>query len=179
MHIFPYILGYLLLGLVWAVTDPTGRPGFKDRSKTTALLMTIMAFQLASALFFPWPATSVDGLATGLGRILFWGGFLLAVWAKLQMKHNWGVPAQHAIARQKTLVTAGPFRYTRNPIYVGLIFMALGASLAIRSVLFPFVFLFIIHIRRIVSIEEPLLTKHFGKAYDEYKRRVPRFLLFF
>jgi protein-S-isoprenylcysteine O-methyltransferase Ste14 len=185
MHIVPYLVGYILLSLIWVLTDPTSRKLFytpteflkKDQSKTTTYMTLIMLPQLVSGLFFPWPTTQFDALVSGIGNVIFWFGFILTVWAKLTMKHNWGAPAQHTIARQKTLVTWGPFRYTRNPIYVGLILMAIAASLAMRSIFTPLVILFIMHIRQMVAVEETLLLKHFGKSYKEYLKRVPRFLV--
>ena len=108
---------------------------------------------------------------------MFWMGFGIAVWAKFTMKKNWGMPAQHDVYRQNLLVTTGPFLYTRNPIYVGLSLMALGASLGVRSILTPLVILFFIHLKRMVATEEQLLLKHFGSRYRDYRKQVPRFLL--
>lgn len=185
MHIVPFLLGYTVLSFVWTMTDPTSRKLIyspmeflkKDQSKTTTIMALVMLPQFVSAVFFPWPATSLDALITTAARFVFWFGFGLALWAKFTMKKNWGKPALHDITRQHTLVTWGPFGYTRNPIYLGLILMAIGASLAVRSLLTPLVFLFMLHIRSMVAFEEPLLLKYFGNQYKEYCKRVPRFLV--
>lgn len=66
--------------------------------------------------------------------------------------------------------------------YLGILYnglclclMALGASIAIRSIFAPLVFLFFMHLRRMVKVEEHLLLKHFGSSYKEYQKKVPRF----
>ncbi len=185
MHIVPYLVGYIFLSFLWTMTDPTSRKLFyspveflkKDQSKTTTIMALVMLPQLVSALFFPWATTQYDPLITRAGSVMFWLGLVLSVWAKLVMKNNWGKPARHDITRQKTLVTWGPFSYTRNPIYLGLILMAIGSSLAVRSMFAPLVILFIMHIRRMVAAEEPLLLRYFGNRYKEYITRVPRFLV--
>lgn len=186
MHLVPYLIGYIVLSVVWTMTDPTSRKLFyspteflkKDQSKTTTIMALVMLPQLVSALFFPWPAPSLDALIIASATIIFWFGFGLALWAKFTMKNNWGKPARHDITRQHTLVTWGPFGFTRNPIYLGLILMAIGASLGVRSIFAPLVILFILHIRRMIAAEERLLLKHFGRQYTDYLKRVPRFLLF-
>jgi len=78
------------------------------------------------------------------------------------------------------LVVSGPFRYVRNPIYlagipllVGTCFLystLSGADLAAAFVLMAFFHL------RVVRFEEPALRRRFGQSYDEYFRRVPRWI---
>ena len=78
------------------------------------------------------------------------------------------------------LITTGPFAYVRNPLYVGnmLLYTGMGVmSLALFPWL-PIVALawFIVQYSLIVGGEEEYLAERFGAAYDEYRRRVPRFL---
>ncbi len=78
----------------------------------------------------------------------------------------------------KELVVTGPYRYVRNPIYVGAAFIFLGYflwfgywALLIYSVLaFVGVHFFV------VLYEEPTLKKKFGASYEEYLKRVPRWI---
>jgi protein-S-isoprenylcysteine O-methyltransferase Ste14 len=78
------------------------------------------------------------------------------------------------------LVTTGPFAYVRNPLYVGN--MLLYAGVGVMSMaLFPWLLLtavawFYLQYSMIVSQEEEYLAAHFGGAYDEYRKHVPRFL---
>ena len=72
----------------------------------------------------------------------------------------------------------GPYRYVRNPIYLASLMVQLGTILWFGSLLLiPYLLFFAIayHIL-IVFFEEPILQKMFGTAYDEYVRKVPRWI---
>lgn len=114
-----------------------------------------------------------------IGLLLFFLGVTLASWAKRTMQKNWGEPGQHDITRQNTLVTAGPFTFSRNPIYVGLLLVYLGFEFTLGSWLAVGTIPLAIIIHRAVNKEETLLTKHFGATYRAYKKRVPRYVKLF
>jgi len=77
-----------------------------------------------------------------------------------------------------TLVTHGPFRLSRNPMYVGLSLVYLGVVLLVNSVWIMLFGPFVIAILYLTVIrhEERYLAATFGVAYDEYRRRVRRWL---
>ena len=74
-------------------------------------------------------------------------------------------------------VSYGPYRFTRNPQYVGDIVFFIGVGVIANSV-----FLWIAHLLLALVFvvapltEEPWLEEQYGDAYREYRRRVPRFL---
>lgn len=76
------------------------------------------------------------------------------------------------------LVKTGFFRFTRNPMYLGMVLVLLGVNVLLGS-LSPFVFLplfiWIIQ-RRFIDHEEKLLEQKFGPDYIQYKKRVRRWL---
>jgi protein-S-isoprenylcysteine O-methyltransferase Ste14 len=77
-----------------------------------------------------------------------------------------------------TLVVDGPYRFTRNPMYVGLTTILVGLGLVLESVS-PFVvvpiFAWIIA-TRFIAIEERMLGERFGAVYTDYRARVRRWL---
>ena len=76
------------------------------------------------------------------------------------------------------LVVVGPFRYVRNPVAGCLVAAMLGEAIALSStgVLLMFcVFAVLAHLQ-VVRVEEPLLRKRFGRAYEDYCGRVPRWI---
>jgi protein-S-isoprenylcysteine O-methyltransferase Ste14 len=87
-----------------------------------------------------------------------------------------GTPAP--IDPPKKLVVEGPYRIVRNPMYWSVSFVILGEALAFRSlalaeigcVFFGFAALFV------MVYEEPILREKFGAEYEDYCRRVPRWL---
>jgi protein-S-isoprenylcysteine O-methyltransferase Ste14 len=75
-------------------------------------------------------------------------------------------------------VATGPFQWCRNPIAGSVVGMVLGEALALSSV--GILLLFVVAIplahMQVVLLEEPLLEKRFGSAYNDYRARVPRWL---
>lgn len=78
----------------------------------------------------------------------------------------------------KTLVTGGPFRFSRNPLYLSLTTLYLGITLFCEA-MWPLIMLVpvlaFVH-WRIVLREELYLETKFGDAYRDYKTRVRRWL---
>jgi protein-S-isoprenylcysteine O-methyltransferase Ste14 len=111
-----------------------------------------------------------------IGCVSFIFGFLLRLWAAFyfyerQMKVI-------AFSPQRTLITTGPFHYSRNPLYLGgNAFMFLGASLwfgtasgiAITLLHLPLV-------DRMIRREEHQLEKTFGDEWSRYRRTVRRWI---
>lgn len=175
--------GYVILAAIWILTfpsSPKNRARELLKPRPLAYLLVLVLFLFSHKLpesVFGWNS-SLDPVPVFLGVLLYLLGVTLATWAKVTMKKNWGLPAQHSIKTQKELVTSGPFAISRHPIYLGLVVMSLGYSLALRSYLILFSFLFFIYFNWAAEKEERLLTKYFGKSYLDYKRKVPRFLIF-
>ena len=87
-----------------------------------------------------------------------------------------GTPAP--IAPTQRLVVGGPFRYTRNPGYIGVIGLLVGQGLVFGS---PAVLLYagcvtIAFHLFVLLYEEPTLRRQFGRQYIEYCQRVPRWI---
>lgn len=173
-------IGLIALQIVWVVTSPVPviteyRYFYKRRSAQFIAIISIMLLlQLTNVISLPMSLASP--FFSFMGLLFFLLGIALAVWAKLAMKSNWGTPAQHDRTRQKQLITAGPFAFSRNPIYVGLFIQFIGFELAMQSVLILLAFPLFWIIRNAVRKEESLLTKFFGKPYLAYCKNVPRFL---
>lgn len=76
------------------------------------------------------------------------------------------------------LVAAGPYRFTRNPMYLGMILVGLAVALAFSSVAAAILTLLaaLIVDRIVIRREEAYLTRHFGDEYRAYIGRVRRWL---
>lgn len=76
----------------------------------------------------------------------------------------------------KRLVVRGPYRYVRNPMISGVLFVLVAETLILRSIphlVWVLTFL-ALNLTYIPLVEEPQLEHRFGDAYREYCRRVPR-----
>jgi protein-S-isoprenylcysteine O-methyltransferase Ste14 len=76
------------------------------------------------------------------------------------------------------LVLSGPYRVTRNPMYLGLLLISIGCFFAVQSLWFvvpPILFFWVINFR-LIPFEEQLMKEHFGAEYETYRQRVRRWL---
>lgn len=174
--------GIFFIGLFWFLTDPRTTSEktsyYVDFKKIIIyfLFLVILMVQYSLFRYFPqWqlPAGNIDFY---FGLILFVVGGVLAVWSRLEMHTLWGPSGQHNIKRQDTLITTGPFAFSRNPIYTGLLILATGYFLALQSYLVFLVLIPFDYFGRAIVIEEALLEKYFGETYLQYKKRVRRWL---
>jgi protein-S-isoprenylcysteine O-methyltransferase Ste14 len=78
----------------------------------------------------------------------------------------------------RVLVTSGPFRFTRNPMYLGLLLLALGIALYFGTLPFlvvvPLAFLLINFV--FIPFEEAKMQRQFGAQYTDYRASVRRWL---
>jgi protein-S-isoprenylcysteine O-methyltransferase Ste14 len=108
----------------------------------------------------------------------FWliGG-VIVVWSFWNfLKEGRGTPAP--IDPPKELVAVGFYRYVRNPMYVGLLAIILGHFLwfGYWNLLLYAAIVFIGFNLFVAFYEEPTLKRKFGTAYEEYVKRVPRWM---
>jgi protein-S-isoprenylcysteine O-methyltransferase Ste14 len=102
-----------------------------------------------------------------VGLILFVSGLGLAVWARIYLGRNWGMPMTERA--EPELVTSGPYRFVRHPIYSGLLLGLLGTALATN--LFWLIALVILgaYFTYSATVEERLMTTSFAADYAGYK----------
>jgi protein-S-isoprenylcysteine O-methyltransferase Ste14 len=126
----------------------------------------------------PLPLAGPPGRRSGAiaGWLLIALGAGLSGWAVATFRRARTTIIPHRPA--SALVTGGPFRFSRNPMYVALSLAYLGVTALVNSVwpllLFPAVMAALL--LTVVRLEERYLGAAFGKAYAEYRRRVRRWL---
>ena len=85
-----------------------------------------------------------------------------------------------AVGTPNQLIVEGPYRYVRNPVYLAMVIIVVGLSLLYQawqvSDIVRTGFLFAMGHLAVVFLEEPATRKRFGEAYEDYCRRVPRWL---
>jgi protein-S-isoprenylcysteine O-methyltransferase Ste14 len=117
-----------------------------------------------------------SSLAQAVGLTLLTLGFLLRVWATTHFyAHKMRVIS---LEPQETLITSGPYRFSRNPLYLGgNVFIFFGAALLFGSPTALFVTAIQIPLMDLfIRREERQLERVFGGAWQDYKKRVRRWL---
>lgn len=116
------------------------------------------------------------GISRRLGPALTVGGLALGLWGFREMRRA----GTNVDPREPTtaIVERGPYRYTRNPLYVGMTSIYLGAA-ALTNALLPILLLpavLLVITRGVIEREERYLEGKFGDEYLNYKNRVRRWL---
>ena len=124
---------------------------------------------------YPLPIFRFDW-SRELGTAVFLLGFLMGVPAVLQMRKAQTSPNPYKPT--SAIVQSGPFRFTRNPIYLSFCIHYTGITLFANSAWLVFFFPVLIGmvIDWVIVREEAYLEKNFGDAYVEYKERVRRWV---
>ena len=111
-----------------------------------------------------------------VGYVLFAFGAAIAAWGLLifYKSRTTTVPGRTS----SKLVTWGPYRFSRNPMYVGLTIAYLGEAGILKQVwpivLLPFTVTYLNWI--VIPVEEARLTEVFGADYEQYRARVRRWI---
>jgi protein-S-isoprenylcysteine O-methyltransferase Ste14 len=155
------------------MSDKSGSPSPRKFLPPHAFVLSVLA--QVPAVYATWPLTP-SGLEVALGVVFMLIGFGLNIWAdRVFQRRDVGVRPFSPAAE---LVEEGPFRFSRNPMYLGMVLFSAGIALA-TGVLINLVFPVLLGVwldRSFVAAEEGYLTRAFGDAYRAYCRRRPRWL---
>jgi len=124
------------------------------------LLIRVGAFRDHGLRSDPWRA--------GLGLVLFALGLGFAIWARLHIGRNWGTPMMQRA--EPELVTSGPYRLVRHPIYSGILVAGIGTAVALGWLWLTVVALAGVYFLYSATVEERYLTERFPDGYPAYRR---------
>jgi len=150
-------------------------------------LLRSLIYVPAFILFFGWIALRVRVYDKDIGLLPEWtllpgivlmiiGGMLCLVCVGIFIVKGKGTPA--VFDPPTEFVAIGPYKYVRNPMYIGGFILLIGFGLFHHSlsILILFIVLFFLFHLFVVFVEEPQLEKRFGKSYIEYKNSVKRWI---
>lgn len=122
-------------------------------------------FTVASPGWLGWIGDGVLAIAVGL-----------FIWSHASLGRNWSVKVE--LHTDQTLVTRGPYRWVRHPMYSSLLLMGIGLVLATSNpfVSLPYLATVAIMYAERVADEERLMLESFGAQYEAYMRRTGRLL---
>jgi protein-S-isoprenylcysteine O-methyltransferase Ste14 len=156
--------------------------------KNVAVALRALFFATCFISLWAWMALLVEPLDARLEtRLPAWmaapgifvvaaGGALALACISLFVGVGHGTPAPFDAPRR--FVAVGPYRYVRNPMYVGGFAVIAGWALYRQSpavLLFAACWLLLVHVF-VIGYEEPTLLLKFGADYERYKASVPRWL---
>jgi protein-S-isoprenylcysteine O-methyltransferase Ste14 len=176
----------LVIGIGWAVfwigwliaafTAKASRGGLARFSAMRIVLVVVVVYYLVNVRR-GGGAQRLDGpVLAGIGLALWVAGLALAVWARLYIGRNWGMPMTRR--QEPDLVTTGPYRFIRHPIYTGIILGFIGTALATSLVGLIGVAVIAAFFTFSATREEKFLAGQFPDTFPAYKARTKMLIPF-
>ena len=139
-----------------------------------------LAFAISTAILIAASFLASNKEATALtllAAIVAIAGAAIVIVAQIQMGRAWRIGVREGDAPQ--FVSHGLFRFSRNPIFVGMMLVGLAAAM-VSGLWWAWlaIFIFILSCIGQVRIEEAHLEASFGAAYQSFRTRVPRWIGF-
>ena len=135
------------------------------RVRAVIFVLTLVLIRLGA---FRDHGLGTDPWRAGAGLVLFAAGLAFSIWARINIGHNWGGPMSQK--NDAELVTSGPYRLVRHPIYSGILVGFIGTALALDWSWLIVVALAGVYFIYSAVAEERNLTKQFPDTYPAYKR---------
>ncbi len=147
--------------------------GFPDLPPIWLLAFLGLAWVLAKGL----PLVTLFGpIYQGLGWLMIPAGLVLILWSALWFRRRSTTIEPHHTP--SALIVEGPYRFSRNPIYLAMLAILVGFVLiqgALSPVLLPFLFHWVLT-RRFIEPEEAALKAQFGPEAERYLTATRRWL---
>jgi protein-S-isoprenylcysteine O-methyltransferase Ste14 len=163
-------VGWIAFWIYWLVAAVGAKAG-QSRSSRFGVIrigVIVLVLILARTGVFRGHTTEKSPLLQGIGLALFLLGLGLAVWARVFLGRNWGMPMSEKT--EPELVTSGPYRLIRHPIYSGLLLALLGTALAVSFYILVVFALLGAYFVYAAVMEERRMTELFPDSYPDYKR---------
>jgi protein-S-isoprenylcysteine O-methyltransferase Ste14 len=111
-----------------------------------------------------------------IGAALCVVGLAFAIWARVHLGRNWGMP--RSVKENPELVTSGPYRYVRHPIYSGMLLAMIGSALVSGWSWLPFSLVFAVYFIYSALSEQELMLRTFPDSYPAYRQRTKMLIPF-
>jgi protein-S-isoprenylcysteine O-methyltransferase Ste14 len=155
---------FWIFWLAAATRANASRPGRRWRPVGGLTLIGVLVI----VRVFRTGSLSVNSPVLGvIGAVVLVSGLGLAIWARVHLGRNWGMPMSQR--EEPELITSGPYRWVRHPIYTGLLLGVLGTALATSLVGLIVAVVLCGVFYHSATVEERNLTAEFPTAYPAYR----------
>jgi protein-S-isoprenylcysteine O-methyltransferase Ste14 len=173
MHVVATIIlvAWVVFWIAWLAAAAGAKQGRHSRWGRCAgirIALVLLVLLLLRAGVFGRQAITSDPWRQGIGLAVFVAGLGFAVWARLSIGRNWGAPMSEKV--EPELVTTGPYRRVRHPIYSGIVLAMVGTAIAVSWYLLVVVAVCAAYFVYSATMEERYLTAVFPEAYPDYRR---------
>jgi protein-S-isoprenylcysteine O-methyltransferase Ste14 len=172
MHVVAlvFVVGWAAFWLLWLVAAFSMKrerlPWSRElRIRVVMVVIVIILYHLGVFRHYHLNSEPWRG---GFGLFLFFAGLSFAIWARFHIGRNWGTPMSQK--DDPELVTSGPYRLVRHPIYSGILLAGLGTGVALSWMWLIVFGLAGAYFLYSATVEERYLTAQFPDTYPTYKR---------
>src|SRR5215471_18172081 len=141
--------------------------------RAVIVVLVILLFRFGA---FRDHTSNTDLWLAGVGLVLFALGLGFAIWARVHIGRNWGMPMSQK--DEPELVTSGPYHLVRHPIYSGILLAGAGTAVALSWLWLIAVALAGVYFIYSAKVEERTMATQFPGAYPAYRRSTRMFIPF-
>ena len=165
-------VGWLVFWIYWLAASVGVKAGRTRWARfagfRVAIILVVLLLLRLRLLKGRHPVTANDPWLQGIGLAIFVLGLALAVWARIYIGRNWGMPMSEKADPE--LVTSGPYRLIRHPIYSGIILAMVGTTVAISLYWLIAVVLLGAYFIYSAVMEERHMAEVFPDTYPGYRQ---------
>lgn len=170
------IVLWALFWLYWLIAARDVKEGSRARrARPASAAILVLALALPRALGLS-DLNQRSSLVRSVGLGILLASLAFAIWARLCLGRNWGMPMTEK--REPELVTSGPYRLVRHPIYTGILGGVLGTALATNLLALIALVLMGAYFIYCARVEEALMSSTFPSAYERYRQRTKMLIPF-
>jgi len=164
---------YLIVAAIGVKRD-TGQHMLQSLGLTLAIVAAFLLPHLPIFRFLDY--APVNPLLSAVGIVVCVAGMACLVWARQHLGRNW---SQTVSAKEDhELVSSGPYRYVRHPMYTGGLLAGIGSAIVCGGAwIFLLIIIGALFLWR-VSAEDKLMERQFPGEYPDYKRRTKALIPF-
>lgn len=165
-----FAVGWAAFWLYWLVAAFSMKRGRVpwSREARIRLVILVLVILLVRLGVFRAHGVATDPARAAVGLVLFAFGLGFAIWARVHIGRNWGIPMTQK--DEPELVTSGPYRLVRHPIYSGILVAGIGTAVALSWGWLAAVVPGGIYFVYSATVEERYLGEQFPNDYPRYKR---------
>jgi protein-S-isoprenylcysteine O-methyltransferase Ste14 len=166
-----FAVGWAAFWLYWllaALTAKRGRGHWSRGAPIRVVLIVLVFLLFRHGVFHGHGGVTGEPWREAVGLVLFALGLCFAVWARLHIGRNWGQPMSRK--DEPELVTSGPYRLVRHPIYSGILTAGVGTAVGLNWFWLVPVALAGSYFIYGATVEERYLSEQFPDTYPAYKR---------
>jgi protein-S-isoprenylcysteine O-methyltransferase Ste14 len=169
-------IAWVIFWIYWFLSAVGVKAGRASRRRIPLTGITAIAVIVILRVFRHGSLVVHSPVLGAIGAVLFVAGLALAIWARVFLGSNWGMPMTQKA--EPELVTGGPYRWVRHPIYSGLLMALVGTALATNVAALLIAAVAGAYFYYAATVEEKNLTATFPKAYPEYQEHTKRLIPF-